>query len=123
MIVNRTGRRLTHWSRSLSLMGELIPWHGGYRKLRGFQAAQAVYDATVVFCHRFIDKRSRTHDQMVQAARSGVQNIAEGGIWAGRYSKPARVGFVTRTGRPEQAGDRGQQVGEGLLNTYGRGSG
>ncbi|MFO7650979.1 MAG: four helix bundle suffix domain-containing protein [bacterium] len=61
-------------------MGELIPKHGGYRKLRSFQAAQAVYDATVVFCDRFIDKRSRTHDQMVQAARSGVQNIAEGSM-------------------------------------------
>jgi restriction system protein len=56
----------------------LIPPHGGYRKLRSFQCAQLVYDATVVFCNRFIDTRSRTHDQMVQAARSGVQNIAEG---------------------------------------------
>jgi len=40
--------------------------------------AQLVYDLTVRFCDRYIDKRSRTHDQMVQAARSGVQNIAEG---------------------------------------------
>ena len=39
-----------------------------------------VYDATMIFCHRFIEKKSRTHDQMVQAARSGVQNIAEGSI-------------------------------------------
>ncbi len=39
-----------------------------------------VYDATVLFCDRFVDKRSRTHDQMVQAARSGVQNIAEGSM-------------------------------------------
>jgi four helix bundle suffix protein len=54
--------------------------HGGYRKLRSFQTAQAVYDATVVFCDRFVEKRSRTHDQMVQAARSGVQNIAEGSM-------------------------------------------
>ncbi|MBI5094172.1 MAG: four helix bundle protein [Candidatus Hydrogenedentes bacterium] len=51
---------------------------GGYRRLRSFICAQAVYDATVVFCNRFVDKRSRTHDQMVQAARSGRQNIAEG---------------------------------------------
>jgi len=58
----------------------LIPPHGGYRKLRSFQAAQLAYDLTVVFCNRFIDKRSRTHDQMVQAARSGVQNIAEGSM-------------------------------------------
>ena len=58
----------------------LIPPHGGYRKLRSFQSAQLVYDMTVVFCDRFIEKRSRTHDQMVQAARSGVQNIAEGSM-------------------------------------------
>jgi four helix bundle suffix protein len=60
--------------------GRLIPPHGGYRKLRSFQCAQAVYDATVTFCSRFVEKRSRTHDQMVQAARSGVQNIAEGSM-------------------------------------------
>jgi restriction system protein len=60
--------------------GRLIPPHGGYRKLRSFQCAQLVYDATVTFCDRFVEKRSRTHDQMVQAARSGVQNIAEGSM-------------------------------------------
>ncbi|MBI3392579.1 MAG: four helix bundle protein [Nitrospirae bacterium] len=58
----------------------LIPKYGGYRGLRSFQTAQLVYDGTVVFCGRFIEKRSRTHDQMVQAARSGVQNIAEGSM-------------------------------------------
>ncbi len=58
----------------------LIPPHGGYRNLRSYQTAEIVYDATVTFCNRFIDKRSRTHDQMVQAARSGVQNIAEGSM-------------------------------------------
>ncbi|MFI4911024.1 MAG: four helix bundle protein [Sedimentisphaeraceae bacterium JB056] len=51
--------------------------HGGYRKLRSFQIARVCYDATVVFCNRFITERRMT-DQMVQAARSGVQNIAEG---------------------------------------------
>ncbi len=56
----------------------LIPKHGGYRNLKTFQIAQLVYDLTVTFCDRHIDRRSRTHDQMVQAARSGVQNIAEG---------------------------------------------
>ncbi|MBU4212069.1 MAG: four helix bundle suffix domain-containing protein [Kiritimatiellae bacterium] len=58
----------------------VIPPHGGYRKLRSFQVAELVYDGTVVFCDRFVDKRSRTHDQMVQAARSGRQNIAEGSM-------------------------------------------
>lgn len=56
----------------------LIPKHGGYRRLKSFQVAQLVYDVTARFCDRYIDRRSRTHDQMVQAARSGVQNIAEG---------------------------------------------
>jgi restriction system protein len=51
---------------------------GGYRKLRPFQTTTVIYDATVSFCDRFMDKRSRTVDQMVQAARSGRQNIAEG---------------------------------------------
>lgn len=51
---------------------------GGYRKLRSFQAATVIYDATVSFCNRFMDHRSRTVDQMIQAARSGRQNIAEG---------------------------------------------
>ncbi len=56
----------------------LISPHGGYRKLKSFRVAQLVYDLTVRFCDRYVDRRSRTHDQMVQAARSGVQNIAEG---------------------------------------------
>ena len=57
-----------------------IPPSGGYRRLRSFQTAELVYDGTVIFCERFIDKRSRTHDQMIQAARSGRQNIAEGSM-------------------------------------------
>jgi four helix bundle suffix protein len=67
-------------SRRMNTQDGLIPPHGGYRKLRSFQTAQLAYDGTVVFCNRFVDKRSRTHDQMVQAARSGVQNIAEGSM-------------------------------------------
>jgi len=51
---------------------------GGYRDLRSFQAATVIYDATYWFCERFLDARSRMSDQMVQAARSGRQNIAEG---------------------------------------------
>jgi len=62
---------------------ELIPPHGGYRKLKSFQVAQLAFDVTVRFCDRYISKRSRTHDQMVQAARSGVQNIAEGSAASG----------------------------------------
>jgi len=51
---------------------------GGYRQLHSFQVATVIYDATVSFCERFVDSRLRTRDQMVQAARSGRQNIAEG---------------------------------------------
>jgi len=65
----------------------LVPKHGGYRKLKSFQMAQLVYDVTVRFCDQYIDKRSRTHDQMVQAARSGVQNIAEGSQASGTSKK------------------------------------
>ena len=65
----------------------LIPKHGGYRKLKSFQVAQLAYDVTVRFCDRYIDRRSRTHDQMVQAARSGVQNIAEGSQASGTSKK------------------------------------
>lgn len=59
-------------------MENLIPKHGGFRRLKTFQLARMIFDVTVRFCDRFIEKKSRTHDQMVQAARSGVQNIAEG---------------------------------------------
>ena len=65
----------------------LIPLHGSYRKLKSFQVAQPVYDVTVRFCDRYISPRSRTHDQMVQAARSGVQNIAEGSQASGTSKK------------------------------------
>ncbi len=51
---------------------------GGYRRTASFQTATIIYDATYWFCEKFLDSRSRTVDQMVQAARSGRQNIAEG---------------------------------------------
>ncbi len=66
---------------------QLIPPHGGYRELQSYQMSEIVYDATIVFCNRFIDRRSRTHDQMVQAARSGKQNIAEGSMASGTSKK------------------------------------
>jgi four helix bundle suffix protein len=65
----------------------LIPKHGGFRELKSYRSAEIVYDATVVFCDRFIGTRSRTHDQMVQAARSGKQNIAEGSSASGTSRK------------------------------------
>lgn len=65
----------------------LIPKHGGYRKLKSFQVAEVVYDLTVRFCEKYIDRFSRTRDQMVQAARSGRQNIAEGSMASGTSKK------------------------------------
>jgi len=64
----------------------LIPKHGGYRKLKSFQLAQLVYDITVRFCERFVSS-NRTCDQMVQAACSGTQNIAEGSQASGTSKK------------------------------------
>jgi len=66
---------------------KIIPPHGGYEQLKSYQMAEIVYDATVKFCERFVDKRSRTVDQMVQAARSGKQNIVEGSMASGTSKK------------------------------------
>jgi four helix bundle suffix protein len=63
--------------RGMNAEGALLP-SGGYRALRSYRVAEALYDATTAFCDRFIPKGSRTHDQMVQAARSGARNIGEG---------------------------------------------
>ena len=57
---------------------DLIPPHGGYRKLLTYRLGVLIYDATVAFCDRYINRKERTYDQMVQAARSGVANIVEG---------------------------------------------
>lgn len=67
--------------------GDIITPHGGYRSLKAYQTSEIVHDATVQFCARFIDRRSRTTDQMVQAARSGKQNIAEGSMASGTSKK------------------------------------
>jgi len=68
-------------------MEPLIPKHGGYRDLLSFQLSRLIFDITIRFCDKFIGRRSRTHDQMVQAARSGVQNIAEGSQGSGTSKK------------------------------------
>src|SRR5580693_9687060 len=60
-----------------------IPLHGGYRKLITYQKAEIIYDATMYFTKRFFKKYDRTVDQMVQAARSGKQNIAEASLASG----------------------------------------
>ena len=58
----------------------LLPKHGGYKNTRTWQLADLIYDVTVRFCDKYVNPRSRTHDQMVQAARSGCQNLQEGSV-------------------------------------------
>src|SRR5256885_15833829 len=77
---------------------------GGYRTLRSYQVATLIYDGTVSFCDRFVDKRSRKHDQMVQAARSGGQKIAGGNrvaaaqspkkVWMGKVGRARPLGIL-----------------------------
>ena len=74
-------------NRPMAEREKLIPPHGGYRKLKSFQVAQLAYDVTVRFVDRYIDRSSRTRDQMEQAARSGVQNIAEGSKFSATSKK------------------------------------
>ncbi len=75
---------------------------GGYRKTCSFQTATIIYDATVWFCETFINSRSRTVDQMVQAARSGRQNIAEGSRAAATSSQTElRLVNVARASQEE----------------------
>ncbi|HEV8051347.1 MAG TPA: hypothetical protein VGP47_02550 [Parachlamydiaceae bacterium] len=64
-------------------MNNFIPEHGGYQKLITFQRAEIIYDATLYFTKRFLSIKDRTVDQMVQAARSGKQNIAEASMGSG----------------------------------------
>ena len=65
----------------------LIPKHGGYRRLKTFQLARFIYDVTFQFCDTYMDEYDRLRPQMVHAARSGVQNIAEGSQASGTSKK------------------------------------
>jgi four helix bundle suffix protein len=98
-------RRRVHKSPSSREEG-FIPPHGGYANLRGYQKSQIIYDATVRFCDRFISIKSRTHDQMVQAARSGNKNIAEASQMSGT-SKESEIKLtnVARASLEELLGD------------------
>jgi four helix bundle suffix protein len=83
-----------------------IPPHGGYRDLLSYQKAEIVYDATVCFCDRFLEKRDRTRDQMIQAARSGKQNIIEGSMASGTSKKTeVRLTNVARSSLEELLAD------------------
>src|SRR5215467_3228223 len=84
-----------------------LPPHGNYRELLSFQKAEVVYDITFRFCHKFLTRGDRTIDQMIQAARSGKQNISEGSEASGT-SKEVEL-KLTSTAR--------SSLGE-LLNDY-----
>ena len=83
-----------------------IPPHGGYEKLFSYPKVQIIYDATVHFCDRFVDRKSRTRDQMVQAARSGNKNIVEGSRISGtsKETEP-KLTNVARASLEELLGD------------------
>jgi hypothetical protein len=83
-----------------------IPPHGGYANLLSYRKAEIVYDATVYFCNRFFEKRDRTRDQMIQAARSGKQSI----IRINNEKKPETLrtgnGYLAADERRQKAGTR-----------------
>ncbi|MEW5975565.1 MAG: four helix bundle suffix domain-containing protein [Acidobacteriota bacterium] len=88
---NRTKRADGQWAdKDKGVHRGFIPPHGGYQDLLSYRKALIVYDATVQFCKRFLNKRDRTVDQMIQAARSGKQNIVEGSMASGT-SKEAEI--------------------------------
>lgn len=80
----------TDWHGKQRRAERLLPTHGNYRGLKSFQKAEIVYDLTHRFCQRFLSRGDRTVDQMVQAARSGKQNIIEGAK-ASRTSKETEL--------------------------------
>lgn len=71
-------------------MASFIPPSGQFKKLRSYQASEITYDITFFFTHKFLSRGDRTIDQMVQAARSGKQNIAEGSL-ASATSKETEI--------------------------------
>lgn len=81
------------WSfylRRVPMPEHFIPPHGGYKNLLSYKKSVIVYDAMVYFCDRFYQKRDRTYDQMIQAARSGKQNVIEGSM-ASATSKETEI--------------------------------
>lgn len=95
----------------------MIPPHGGFRKLKSFQIARFIYDVTSRFCDRYIPRYSRTRDQMVQAARSGVQNIAEGSQASGTSKKTElKLTSVARSSLEELQLDFEANAALSLLN-------
>lgn len=83
------------------MSGGFIPPHGHYKTLLSYQKAEVIYDITFHFCRRFLSKPDRTIDQMIQAARSGKQNIVEGSAASGT-STEMEIRLMGR--RPRESG-------------------
>lgn len=81
------GNYTTHMSYLSYMTNDILQPHGGYRKLLSFQTTVIIHDLTVEFVKRYIDYKSRTRDQMEQAARSGKQNITEASVASGTSKK------------------------------------
>lgn len=98
-----------------------LPKGNGYRKLSVYTMAEAIYDLTVIFVRRFIESRSRTRDQMVQAARSGKQNIAEGSA-ASSTSKETEIKLtnVAKASLEELLLDYEDYLRQHSLNRWGK---
>src|SRR5205807_5432411 len=80
-------------NKSMDVSETFIPAHGGYAGLLAHQKALVAFRGTVRFCERFLEKRDRTVDQMVQAARSGKQNVIEGSKASG-ISKETEIKLI-----------------------------
>ncbi len=107
---------------------KLIPLHGGYRQLKSFQNAEIIYDFTVKFCKTYMTYKTygsytRTIDQMVQAARSGRQNIAEGSMASGTSKKTElKLVGVARASLEELLLDFEDYLRQGGLPLWGKDS-
>ena len=97
MLVAKRGTKGTEGTKENSAASTFIPPHGGYESLLSYQKALIVFDATLYFCNRFFTKFDRTREQMIQAARSGKQNILEGSEASGT-SKETEI-KLTNTAR------------------------
>lgn len=89
----------------------------GYKTLPFYMQSEIIFDFTAVFCEKYIDKKSRTHDQMVQAARSGKQNIAEGYLEKSIESKIKLIG-VARASLEELLNDYQDYLRQHNLQTW-----
>ncbi len=97
----------------------LLP-SGGYTRLKSFQLARLVYDVTIRFVELYITPRSRTCDQMIQAARSGVQNIAEGSIDAATSAKIEKRQIDSKMQRFELSGGFSEHLHKIRKNNMGQ---